>query len=289
MLKIIASIVGGLAAGFAIATWWPSEEVPLGGDVAFSGDSDERLVQLEHALRDESAERAELERRVQELADELTALSAATAPAETQSPPARNEDPALSAAVLAATEVAEEPPAVGPGGRRMFGPRAFAEADRSEQVAWLVDAGFSADRAEWVSRRAAELRMQALQAQYDARRGGTQVEGRLVNPESTLRSEIGDSEYEQYRRALGLPTSVGVRNVLASSPAETAGLRAGDEIVSYAGTRVFDMGDLNRLTFEGNAGQPVLVDVLRDGQRMQLVLPRGPVGITGGGRFGGRP
>jgi hypothetical protein len=245
------------------------------------------LVQLERALREESAERAELERRVQELAEELTTLTATTSPPETQSPPARDEDPGVSAAVLAATEVADQPPSVGPG--RRFGPRAFAEAERSEQVAWLVDAGFSSDRAEWLSRRAAELRMQALQAQYDARRGGTQVEGRVVNPESTLRSEIGDPEYEQYRRALGLPTSVGVRNVLASSPAESAGLRAGDEIVSYAGTRVFDMGDLNRLTFEGNAGQPVLVDVLRDGQRMQIVLPRGPVGITGGGRFGGRP
>jgi TolA-binding protein len=288
MLKIFASIVGGLAAGFAIAMWWPAEELQSGGGVAVSGGSQERLEQLERALREESAERAELERRVQELADELTTLSATTAPKRAEAPRARDEEPALSAAVLAAEEVAQEPPPA-PGGRRMFGPRAFAEGERSEQVAWLVDAGFAPDRAEWVSRRAAELRMQALQAQYDARRGGTDVEARLANPESTLRGEIGDAEYEQYRRALGLTTSVGVRNVLASSPAETAGLRAGDEIVSYAGTRVFDMGDLNRLTFEGNAGQPVLVEVLRDGQRMQLMLPRGPVGITGGGRFGARP
>ena len=288
MLKIFALIVGGLAAGFAIATWWPSDELPVGASGAPSGGAEERLARLERALREESAERAQLERRVAELADELTTLSAATPPAESESSRAQNANPALDAAVAAAAEVADEP-LPGPGGRRMFGPRAFADAEPSEQVAWLVDAGFAPDRAEWLSRRAAELRMQALQAQYDARRGGTQVEGRAVNPESSLRSEIGDAEYEQYRRALGMPTSVGVRNVLASSPAETAGLRAGDEIVSYAGTRVFDMGDLNRLTFEGAAGQPVLVDVLRDGQRVQLVLPRGPVGITGGGRFGGRP
>ena len=287
MLKIFAWVVGGLTAGFAIATWWPGDELPSGGGLASSGDSEDRLATLERALREERAERAQLERRVEELAEELTTLSAATPPTESESARPQNEDPGLDAAVVAAAEVAQEP-LPGPAGRRMFGPRAFAESDPGEQVAWLVDAGFAPDRAEWLSRRAAELRMQALQAQYDARRGGTQVEGRVVNPESSLRSEIGDAEYEQYRRALGMPTSVGVRNVLASSPAETAGLRAGDEIVSYAGTRVFDMGDLNRLTFEGAAGQPVLVDVLRDGQRMQLVVPRGPVGITGGGRFGGR-
>jgi serine protease Do len=81
---------------------------------------------------------------------------------------------------------------------------------------------------------------------------------------------------------------VNVGNVLASSPAESAGLRSGDEIVSYAGERVFDMRELNRLTLEGQRGESVLVEVLRDGQRQQLILPRGPVGITGG-RFGGRP
>jgi hypothetical protein len=48
---------------------------------------------------------------------------------------------------------------------------------------------------------------------------------------------------------------------------------------------VFDLRDLNRLTFEGEPAQPVIVEVLRDGQRIQLVLPRGPIGITAG-RFG---
>ena len=53
--------------------------------------------------------------------------------------------------------------------------------------------------------------------------------------------------------------------------------------------RVFDMDELNNLTIDGQPGETVAVDVLRGGQPMQLYLPRGPIGITGGGRFRGRP
>jgi S1-C subfamily serine protease len=132
--------------------------------------------------------------------------------------------------------------------------------------------------------------MQTLQAQYAATR-----EGREFNPaadlggDRTLRDELGDVDYERYLAALGRPTSVGVLDVLASSPAERAGLRPGDEIVAYAGTRVFDMRDLNALTLEGTPAEPVTVDVLRDGVRVQLVLPRGPVGILSGRRGRVRP
>jgi hypothetical protein len=39
----------------------------------------------------------------------------------------------------------------------------------------LIAAGFPPDRAEWINQRASELRMQALQAQYDATREGRPV------------------------------------------------------------------------------------------------------------------
>jgi S1-C subfamily serine protease len=80
---------------------------------------------------------------------------------------------------------------------------------------------------------------------------------------------------------------VGVRDVLASSPAESSGLLPGDEIVAYDGKRVFDMRELNSLTLQGTAGESVVVDVRRGDQNVQLVMPRGPIGIFGGG-FRGR-
>ena len=130
--------------------------------------------------------------------------------------------------------------------------------------------------------------MQALQAQYDAQRQGKPFDpGQAFNSDGTLRAELGDNDYERYLAAMGRPTSVGVQTVLASSPGERAGLKPGDEVVAYDGKRVFDLRDLNALTFEGTAGESVTVSVRRDGQTMHLTLPRGPLGIVGGG-FRGR-
>ncbi|HJR69110.1 MAG TPA: PDZ domain-containing protein, partial [Gammaproteobacteria bacterium] len=150
----------------------------------------------------------------------------------------------------------------------------------------LIAGGFAPDRAEWINRRVQELRMQQMQAQYQATRGGQPLDSALqLGTDRMLRNEIGDAEYERYREALNRPTRVGVLQVLASSPAESAGLRPGDEIVTYSGTRVFDTAELNSLTFQGNPGESVVVEISRNGQPLQLVVPRGPLGITGG--FGG--
>jgi len=57
--------------------------------------------------------------------------------------------------------------------------------------------------------------------------------------------------------------------------------------MSYDGRRVFSMDELKSMAFAGDPGEDVIVDIERNGQRMQLVLPRGPMGITGsGGRTG---
>jgi S1-C subfamily serine protease len=103
-----------------------------------------------------------------------------------------------------------------------------------------------------------------------------------------LRAEIGDAEYEQYRLASGMPTVVEVSGILESSPAQQAGLQAGDEIVAYNGTRVFDIGELNRFTMGSEPGGTVVVDIVRDGVPMQVVLPSGPIGVTISGRRGRR-
>jgi S1-C subfamily serine protease len=176
-------------------------------------------------------------------------------------------------------------------------PPAFARRFRgpptSEQrVEQLVNAGFSPDRAAWIDKRSSELTMQAMQAQYAQRRGENVDSAQLRSPDQTLRSELGDADYERYLAAQGRPTKIGVYNVLASSPAERAGLQPGDQIVSYGGQRVFDMRDLNDLTLQGTPGQPIAIEVERDQQTVQLVIPRGPIGIgggPGGAAFGRRP
>ncbi len=281
MLKTLLLVLGGLVAGLAIAFWFAPDVPPLTAVQpertaaavpvsvgASSGVSVARLAAVENALSAEVEQRAVLEQRLDELAAQLEELvrRPAGSPGVRGGPP----DPAA---------VAEA--------RERFQRDASARSEEAERrfTERLVAAGFSPDRADWIIRRTEELRMETLQAQYDAQRGGRPVQPR--SPMQTLRAELGDADYERYLQADGRPASIPVRDVLASSPAERSGLQPGDEILSYGGKRVFDMPELNSLTLEGTPGESVLVEVRRNGQSMQLVIPRGPLGVTGGG-FRGR-
>jgi S1-C subfamily serine protease len=128
--------------------------------------------------------------------------------------------------------------------------------------------------------------MESLRARYEAERSGDPAEfWRNRNASNTtLRDELGDADFERYLVANNRSTSITVSSVIESSPAQSAGLQPGDEIVRYDGERVFNMTDLTQRTMDGAAGQNVIVDIMRNGQPMQIVLPRGPVGISGGRR-----
>ncbi len=152
------------------------------------------------------------------------------------------------------------------------------ERERAE-IEQLQNAGFAPDRAAWIQRRRQELRMEALQAQYEARRAGRPPPSDFG--EQALRSELGDADYERYLQSMGRLTTVPVAGVLEGSPAQRSGLAAGDEIVAYSGQRVFDITELNELVLRGVPGESVVVDVRRNGQNLQLVMPRGPLGIWG--------
>jgi PDZ domain-containing protein len=276
MLKTTLLVVAGLVAGLAIAFWLePSSEPAVAA--AASDDSSSfavgsastdtaaagRIAALEAALDAEILQRSALEDRVAELAVQLEALA---------------ERPRLARDASGANSPGEQPRA----NRREIRVREQAVDQQRALIERLTQAGFPPDRAEWINRRTEELRMQALQEQYDARREGRPPAGDIGL--NTLRTELGEADYERYRTAMGQPTSVGVAAVLASSPGERAGLMPGDEIVAYGGKRVFDVGELNALTLEGTPGESVVLDVRRDGQNVQLVVPRGPIGITGGFR-----
>ena len=145
--------------------------------------------------------------------------------------------------------------------------------------------GFTEDRARQILEFEDETRMAALQAEYEAQRNGESFDRWewASNYQASLRERLGDADFEKYLTAQGSQASVTVREVIGTSPANRAGLRPGDQILSYDGKRVFGMNDLRSMAFSGDPGEDVIVDIERNGQRMQLVLPRGPLGITGGG------
>jgi hypothetical protein len=262
-----------LLGGFAAATWWQSDarngepataRAVQGGGFDASQPVAARVADLERAVSDERLARQLLQEEVFYLTSELERLL--------EPPPERTVDTELPEADGESRE-----------DRRAAWRQRNSPEGRTER---LIAAGFLPSQADWILQREQELQMQALQARFDAERNGDPMdwtESRTMAGDA-LRAELGDADYERYLEANERDTSISISSVIESSPAQSAGLRPGDEIIRYDGQRVFGMTDLNRQTMEGTAGESVAVDVMRDGILMQVVLPRGPVGITGGRR-----
>jgi hypothetical protein len=267
----------GLLGGFAVSAWWPTattDEISVGdrqvGDLDRVARLERQLTQQVGALRRElEALRAEVTQRG---TAEVTAGSARS-PEEGSVLEERSADDTVLGPDL---EVGNAP--VAPRERR------FRMRSSEGRVEAMTEAGFSVDRAQHIERRIEELRVEAMQARYDAARRGESdapVED-LFDANAMLREELGEADYERYLTAMGRPTRVDVLSVLSSSAAEQAGMQPGDQIVAYAGQRVYDVRELNQALLGGEPGESVLVEIVRDGQPLQLMLPRGPLGISGG-------
>jgi membrane-associated protease RseP (regulator of RpoE activity) len=162
--------------------------------------------------------------------------------------------------------------------RRVGESRARTRAREAQQ---LLTAGFAPARIEWLQRRQDELQEQrardsALRVQQG--RPDPFVGRFLIDGDLPLREEIGEEEYTRMREATGRPTSVAVTGVVPGSHAETAGLRTGDEIISYGGKRVFNYYDLAKMAAD-NPSASLTVEIRRNGQKMQVVMPAGETGI----------
>jgi TolA-binding protein len=278
--SVIAIGVLFLAAGAAIAMYSftvqrgelaAATSAVGGGYFDQSAAVEDRIRALEAAVAEERNARQLLEDELQVLYEEIEQLSD-----ERGVDGARDETQVVNAA-----EIRE----------RIEGFRQRRNGqDGEDRAARLVAAGFAPDRAAWILQRESELQMEAMQARFEARRSGEPADpfDPSLNSNSALRAEIGDAEYEQYLQANNRPTAVSVGSVLESSPAQRVGLQAGDQIVSYDGARVFDVSDLNQQTMLGEPGESVVVDITRDGIPMQVVMPRGPIGVSTGRNRGRR-
>ena len=282
MKKFPAAIAASLVTGFALGAWMlqapdvePDASRAPEAAVYFdaSAATDERLRALEVAVGEERNARQLLEEELRVILDELDRLIADRERADREQ--AEQERVVNS---LAASDARGFREAFQQRRDERFSPEARAQA--------LIDAGFAPDRAALILQRESQLQMDAMQARFEARRTGVPINRDDVsaNPGATLRAELGDADYERYLQANNRSVSVAVSSVLESSPAQGAGLQAGDRIVSYDGQRVFNVFDLNSQTIQGTPGENVVVAIERDGIPMQVVLPRGPLGITGGGR-----
>ena len=265
-LRVVA--VGAGAAGLAFGLGWQlgQPRSPSPGAGAASAELPARLAALQAAVEAERAAR-------ESLADELTALRAqldelreqllarASAPA---AEPAASTTPAPAAQAGAEATNASRPP--------LFDAEALvAGCMHRSEVERL--------RARWE-----RYELDRLDLNNRARREDFFMKPRHGEEHAALdaafRSELGDDGYDAYLRATGKPNRVAVREVLAAGAGSLAGVEVGDELVEYAGARVFSAADLQLLTASGRLGETVVVEVERGGRPLSLRAVRGPLGVV---------
>ena len=150
----------------------------------------------------------------------------------------------------------------------------------------LVKAGINEELAADIVRRRNETDMKILELRDRASREGYLNTGRytremneLREHDTSLRDEIGDDYYDSYLYESGQSNRVRVASVMMGSPAEMSGMNNGDMILNYDDRRMFNWSELQGATSRGERGEYVNVTVLRNGQLVNLWVPRGPLGI----------
>jgi len=150
----------------------------------------------------------------------------------------------------------------------------------------LVKAGLNEELAADIVRRRNEMDMKMLELRDRASREGYLNTGRyttewneLREQDTPLRDEIGDDYYDNYLFVNRQSNRVKVASVMMGSPAEMSGMKNGDLIVNYDGRQMFKWKELQDATSMGERGEYVNVTVLRDGQQVNLWIPRGPLGV----------
>lgn len=151
----------------------------------------------------------------------------------------------------------------------------------------FINAGFDPVLAENLKKRTDGAVLERLYLRDEAAREGWLNTSKyfeklrnLPNNETALRRELGESDYDRYLFALGRPNRVTIDSVMEGSAAQKAGIQEGDVLYSYGGERLYSRRALSPFTRSGEAGELVPVEVMRDGSRMQVYIPRGPLGVA---------
>jgi membrane-associated protease RseP (regulator of RpoE activity) len=150
----------------------------------------------------------------------------------------------------------------------------------------LVEAGVDGGLAEDILWQEGRLELDRLTLRDQAVREGwigtdryRDELGRLGETDRSTREQIGDPLWDRYLYLAGEDNRVRIESVIPGSAAESAGLKPGDLIESYAGERLFAYPELRDATTAGEGGEPVAVRVRRGRGVQELWVPRGPLGV----------
>lgn len=273
-------VAGGVLAVVAVWVLASEEGVdgPPGSSPSDAPATPSELASLRVELEAERERNLELSTEVEWLQAQLDFLSGRNAP-EADAEPESEDD-------LTATPEAET--ASGQRGREaeiLFGPAA-GEGDE-EPGLWfhedeLESAGLRPHEVERLQDLFNSSEMQLIDLEHQARREGWYRKPRywqsLRQMRNELREEAGEEDYDLLLYATGRMNRVVIDGVLRDSPGDQAGLEPGDVVLSYEGRRIYKAPELKRATIQGQVGDRVTIDVLRDGERVRVYALRGPLG-----------
>lgn len=243
------------------------------------GDGDRDAARLERRLdllaaklAVEADERRRLEQRLELFATELAALRGS----------GRETAHVVSSQPESVADAPSSPVALGGAADPASAHEAVTAMERA-----LVAAGIDATTATEIRRRRDELTLSEIYLRDLATREGwldtpafTAEMAEIERQRTSIRDEIGDEAYDRYLAALDQPNRVAVNEVLLASPAAVAGLQAGDVVLRYGETRIFSPGELISATRGGIAGETVQMEIIRQGQHLEIQVPRGPLGVS---------
>lgn len=269
---LAAGLALGVAAGTALGLRLgrPAPDAPIAQPTAAGSSVPGRGEPAEHpaTLQELEAEAEWWRLAYEELARSLDgALPGAQVAA-----PAAPEEGAAGGAASAAAEQAANAAA-----------EQAAVAGAGFDAAALLARGYTEQEVDRLRERFEAYELELLYLGDQARREGWQGRGRhkiaAKMLQDGLRAELGERDYDAALYASGRNNRVRVAGVLAGSAAERAGLRDGDELISYDGRRIFDAQSVVRATGEGEPGSTTELRVRRGDEELRVELPRGPIGI----------
>lgn len=135
------------------------------------------------------------------------------------------------------------------------------------------------DRRANVALQRLELRDQAIREGWLGSDRYREALAALDEQQVSLRDELDPAIYDRYLFESGEDNRVRVTGVIPNSVAATTGLLPGDLVERYADQPIFDYRELRQATSAGERGELVTVQVRRGGETLDLVLPRGPIGV----------
>ena len=150
----------------------------------------------------------------------------------------------------------------------------------------LIRGGIASTIAEDIVRRKNSIELKRLELQDRAKRDNYLNTQRYydelddINKQDiNLREELGDQRYDEYLFTSKQNNRIRINSVMLGSAAEQSGIQKSDVVLSYDNRRMFNWQELKDATTEGQLGEFVSINIVRNGEIYSFTVPRGPLGI----------